>query len=128
VRLAPSLKIVAVLLLVWEPLNFAATALNVWPTLAYRGWIPAAELVLQAMIAALCAAAGMMLLNDAPDGRRIARAAVILSVARVVSALYWSALPRHTAPGAEPVYAATAIVIGVLMLLVLREPSTQAFQ
>lgn len=126
--MSPFLRIVAVLLLVWEPLNFAATALNVWPTLAYRGWMPAAELVLQAMIAALCAAAGMMLLNGAPDGRRIARIAVILSVGRVVWALYWSALPRNTVPGAEPVYAATAIVIGILTLLVLRAPSTQPFQ
>lgn len=113
------------LLLVWEPLNFAATALNVWPTLAYRGWMPVAELVLQAIIAALCAAAGIMLLNEAPDGRRTARIAVALSVARVVWAVYWSALPGNSVPGTEPFHAGLAILVGVGMLLVLREPSTQ---
>lgn len=123
--MSPFLKIVAVLLLVWEPLNFAATALNVWPTLAYRGWISVAELALQGAIATLCVAAGMMLFNDGPDGRRIARIAVGLSVARVVWAVYWSALPGNTVPGTEPFQAGFAIVVGVGMLLVLREPSTQ---
>ena len=107
-------------------MNFAATVLNVWPTLAYRGWRAVAELGLHGMIAALCIAAGMMLFNEAPDGHRIARVAVILSVARVVFGVYWSALPRDTVPGAEPFHAATAIFIGMLLLLVLRAPSTRA--
>ena len=123
--MSPFLKIVAVLLLVWEPLNFAATVLNAWPTLAYRGWIAAAELALQAMIAALCVMAGMMLLNDAPDGRRIARIAVMVSVGRVVGGLYWTTLPNNAVPGSEPFSAATAIIVGGLMLVALRGPSTQ---
>jgi hypothetical protein len=117
---------VASLLLVWEPLNFAATVLNVWGTLAYRGLFAIAELAVHAVIAAFCVVAGMMLFNDAPDGRRIARIAVILSTGRVLWALYWSALPRNHVPGAEPFSAAIAIGIAVMMLLVLRAPSTRA--
>ena len=123
--MSPFLRIVAGLLLVWEPLNFAASVLTVWPTLIYRGWLAAAELAGHGVIAALCAGAGMMLLNEAPDGRRLARIAVVLSVVRVVCALYWSALPSDTIPGTEPVFAAVAILIGAALLLVLREPSTQ---
>lgn len=123
--MSPFLKIVAALLLVWEPLNFAATVLNVWPTLAYRGWGAVTELTLQAAVAALCVTAGMLLLNDAPDARRIARIAVMLSIGRVVGALYWTTLPNNAVPGSEPFSAATAIIIGILLLVVLRGPSTQ---
>ena len=126
--MSPFLRIVAGLLLIWEPLNFAGTVLNVWSTLVYRGWLAIAELALHGIVATLCVGAGMMLLNDAPDGRRLARVAVVLSVARVVGALYWSALPRDTVPGTEPIFATIAVLIGAVLLLALRAPSTPPFR
>jgi hypothetical protein len=122
--MSPFLRIAAGVLLLWEPLNFAAVTLEVWPTLAFRGWIAAVELVAHGIIAALCVAAGMMVLNHAPDGRLIARIAVVLSVGRVVYTLYWSALPKQTAPGAEPAFAAIAVGVGAIVLLMLMGPST----
>jgi hypothetical protein len=113
------------LLLIWEPLNFAGTLLNVWSTLVYRGWLAWAELAAHGVVATLCVGAGMMLLNEAPDGRRLARLAVVLSVARVVVALYWTALPKDTIPGSEPLLATIAVLIGTVLLLALRTPSTQ---
>ena len=116
------LKLVAGLLLLWEPLNFAARILEVWPTLAYRGAIAVMELAAHGIVALLCVAGGMMLLNDAPDGRLVARIAVVLSVLRVVGSLYWSVLPSSTSPGAEPIFAGIAIVIGATLLGILRTP------
>jgi hypothetical protein len=117
---------VAGLLLVWEPLNFAALVLQVGTSLAYRGWVPVAELAAHGIIAALCVAAGMMLLNGAPDARRVAAAAIVLSVARVVQSLYWTALPNSTVPGDEPLQAALSVCVGVLALVVLRRPEKRS--
>ena len=121
----PLLTIVAVLLLVRDPVLFAAAALQVWPTLAYRGPFAVLELSAHGIIAAFCVAAAVMLLNGAPDGRRMARVAVALSVCRAVSSLYWSALPSNVVPGHQPIYAAIAITTGVVLLLLLRTPSGQ---
>lgn len=126
--MSPFLRIVAGVLLLWEPLNFAAMALDVAPTLAYRGGIAVAELVVHGIIAASCVGAGMMLLNQSPDGRRMARIAVVFSVGRVLYAAYWSALPRNITPGTELFHCAIAVIVGVLMLLVLREPTARPFR
>jgi uncharacterized protein YbjT (DUF2867 family) len=125
---SPVLRIVAVLLLVREPLLFAAAALQVWPTLLYRGPLAVLELAAHGIIAAVCVAAAMMLLNQAPDGRRMARVAVTLSVVRAVSSLYWSALPSSVVPGHEPVYAAISIAAGAILLFCLKRPSEQPFR
>jgi hypothetical protein len=122
---SPRLTIVALLLLVRDPVLFAAAALQVWPTLAYRGPFAVLELSAHGIIAAFSVAAAVMLLNGAPDGRRIARFAVALSVFRTVLSLYWSALPSNVVPGHEPIYAGIAIAIGVILFLLLRTPSAQ---
>ncbi len=121
--MSPALRIVAALLLVREPVLFAAAALQVWPTLAYRGPLAVLELAAHGIIAAVCVAAAMMLLNEAPDGRRVARFAVALSVLRALSSLYWSALPSNVVPGHEPIYAAIAIGVGAILLFFLKAPS-----
>lgn len=113
------LKLIALLLLVWEPLNFAGEALGVLPTISYRGARAAVELVAHLCVAALSAGAGLALFNDAPDGRRLAVLAVACSTARVVQSLYWSVLPNNTVPGSEPYYALIAVVAGTAAVIVL---------
>ena len=59
------------------------------------------ELALHGGVAALCVMAGFALLNDSPDGRRIATTALVVSFLRVVQSTWWSALPDNTIPGDE---------------------------
>ena len=112
-------RVVAALLLFWEPMNFAAEALLVLPTLGYRGWMAVVELAGHALVAALAAAAGLALLNGTPDGKRLAAVAVVVAVGRNLQSLYWSALPSATIPGDETLTAGVALVVGALALTVL---------
>ena len=113
-------RVVAALLLFWEPLTFAVRALQVLPTVVHRGIYTGLELVAHAGVAALCAFAGLALWNASPDALPLARAAVIVSTLRVIQSLYWSALPGNTVPGDEPLYAAIAVLVGAAALLALR--------
>ena len=113
------IRALGALLLFWEPLHFAAEALGVLPTIAYRGGLAIAELILHGIVAALSAAAGLALFNGSPDGRRLATVAVIAVAARTIQSVYFSVLPNNTAPGAEPVYAGVAIVAAGVAVLVL---------
>lgn len=121
--MSPALKIAVGALVVWEPLNFAAALLRVWPTLTYRSWTAVAELAMHGIIAAICAAAGVMLLNGTPDARRMARLAVVLSVGRVIYSTYWSELPSQIVPGDRLFYTVVAVAAGGVALLILRAPS-----
>ena len=111
--------LIGLLLLVWEPLNFAVRGLQVLPTLAYRCWAASLELGAHGLIAAFCAAAGMMLWNGAADARRLAQVAIVVSVARVLQSVYWSALPNDTVPGQEWIQAAAATAIGITLSVIL---------
>jgi hypothetical protein len=114
------IRVLAALLLFWEPLHFAAEAIGVLPTIAYRGALAILELILHGVVAALSAAAGFALFNGAPDGRRLAAFAVIAVGARTIQSLYFSVLPNNTTPGAEPLFAGVAIIMAVVVLAVLR--------
>ena len=117
------LRVLAVLLIFWEPLRFAAEALGVLPTIAYRGALASAVLVLHGIVAALSAAAGLALLNGAPDGRRLAMFAVVAVAARTIQSLYFTVLPNNTTPGAEPVFAVLAVgIAGVALVVIRRRP------
>lgn len=113
------IRVVAALLLFWEPLSFAAEALTVLPTIAYRGWVPAVELAAHGAVAALTAAGGLALWNRTPHARRIATIAIVASVARNIQSLYLSALPSATPPGDEPLTAGIVLLIGAAALAVL---------
>jgi hypothetical protein len=93
--------------------------LQVLPTLGDRSWAASAELAIHGLVAAFCVAAGMMLWHGAPDARRLAQAAIIVSAARVVQSIYWSALPDDTPPGDEWFYAAVAVGFAVVLSAVL---------
>lgn len=112
--------LVAILLIAIEPLRFSNEVLAVFPTVAYRGPLAIAELALHAGVAALCVMAGFALLNDAPDGRRIATVALIVSWLRVLQSTWWSALPDNTMPGDEPLKVAIAAGAAAVALLIVR--------
>lgn len=111
--------VVAALLLAWEPINFAAEALLVLPSIGYRGWMAALEFAVHALVAALAAAAGLALWNGSPDGKRLATIAIVVAVARNVQSLYWSGLPNATRPGDETLTAGITLLVGALALTAL---------
>lgn len=112
-------RLVAVVLIVWEPLHFAGEALGVLPTIAYRGTLAVLELLLHGVVAAISAAAGFALWNGSPDGRRLALVAVAAVAARSVQSVYVSVLPSSIPPGSEPVSAAVAIAVGLIAVVML---------
>ena len=114
------LRIVAVLLIAWEPARFAIEALTVVPTIAYRGAAAALELAIHGCVAALAAAAGLALWNAAPDGRKLATIAVAASLLRTIQSLYWSSLPNDTPPGDEQIYAGLACAWAAGAMIVIR--------
>ena len=112
-------KAVAVILLLWEPTNFAGEALTVVPTIAYRGLLPAFELSTHGVVAALAAAAGLAIWNGAPAGRRLGTVAIIASAARTVQSLYFSSLPHNVVPGDEPAIAVATVVTAAIALVII---------
>lgn len=112
-------RIVALLLVLWEPLRFTSEALAVFATLPYRGLLAFVELLAHGVVAALAAAAGLALWNGAHDARRVATIAILASVLRVIQSLYWSRLPGSTMPGDEPRVIGIALIAATLALLAL---------
>jgi hypothetical protein len=114
------LRIIAGLLILSEPLRFAAEALMVLQTIGYRGTLAALELTIHGGVAAVCAAAGFALWNGSPDSKRLAAIAIVVAFLRVIQSLYWSVLPNNTVPGDEPLIAAAALIAGLGGLFMLR--------
>lgn len=112
--------LVAILLIALEPLHFSGEIVAVLPTIAYRGWAAILELALHGGVAALCVMAGFALLNDSPDGRRIATTALVVSFLRVVQSTWWSALPDNTMPGDELLKISIAAGAAAIALLIVQ--------
>lgn len=112
--------LVAILLIVWEPLNFATELLSVLSTISYRGWVAVVELVLHGMSAAISAMGGLALLNESADARRLATIALVVSFLRIVQSLYWSVLPNSTVPGEAPYRVVFAAVMTLAAIAVVR--------
>jgi len=117
------LRIVALLLIAWEPLRFANEALTVLPTITARGGLAAIELLVHGAVAAICAGAGLALWNSSPDGRKLGAIAVGAAASRAVQSLYWSALPNNTVPGDEPLIAGLTAIVAVGAIVALRRVS-----
>jgi hypothetical protein len=85
-------------LLGWVLLTLATEVLSVLPSIGRRGPIAVAELVAHGLSAVVCASAGRMLLIRAPSARVFSAAAIVLSALVSIQSLYWTMLPRNTAP------------------------------
>ena len=98
------LRVLAFLLLLWQPASFAHVASVAIPSLGYRGWLAGVELVAAGAIAAVSVAAWWSLVTRQPHGVPLARLALILSAARSIQSLYWTLLPSDVVPGTEAIY------------------------
>ena len=110
------MRIVAVYLLVWVPLNFAFELMSALPSLGMRGAKAIAELTFHALVAALSVAASRMI-PGSPSARPAAAAAVTAAGAVAIQSLYWTVLPRNTAPGTRgPLTIFWIAVTGILLV------------
>jgi hypothetical protein len=85
----------------------------------YRGLVPAFELAIHGVIAALAAAAGLAIWNHAPAARNLGTVAIVASAARTVQSLYFSRLPNNVVPGDERTIAVATVVIAAIALTII---------
>jgi hypothetical protein len=114
--------ILAVVLLLWQPLTFASTAGRALPSLGFRGWIAIVELIAAGLIAAVSVAAAWSLWSRTPHGVPMARLALILAAARSVQSLYWTRLPSDVIPGTQGLLATIILAHAALWLVFLSLP------
>lgn len=98
------LRLVATLLLVWEPLAFAVVAAGAMNAVEVRGAGVGLVLVARLLVTALCIAAGRALLDQRPSGPLLARLALALSAGVQVFAYLTPYFPSNRLPGETPIY------------------------
>jgi hypothetical protein len=113
------LRLLATLLMVWEPIAFAAAAAGAFNALQVRGASVAGVLVARLIVTALCIAAGRALLDRRPAGPQMARVALLFSAAVQLFAFLTPYFPSNRMPGDTPLYVAvtTAYYGGWLVYL-----------
>jgi hypothetical protein len=85
-------------LLGWVPITFAFELFSVMSSIGRRGPVAVAELSAHALAAIVCASAGWMLLVRAPVAFAAATVAIVIGALVSLQSLYWTMLPRNTAP------------------------------
>jgi hypothetical protein len=113
------LLILALVLVLWQPVSFAYVASVAIPSLAFRGWLAVVELIAAGAIAAVSAAAAWSLMMRQPHGVPLARLALVLSAARGVQSVYWTVLPSNVVPGTEAFYAIAFVGFSAVWLIYL---------
>jgi hypothetical protein len=93
------LRLLAVILAVWEPLNTAAFVAPVFSTIAQRGSATAAFVAARVVVAGISVAAGIALWQGQPDAPKLAGAALVLSTAAAVVTYTTRLLPTNVMPG-----------------------------
>jgi hypothetical protein len=108
-HLSAGLRVLALLLIVWEPLAFALAAARAFNAIAVRG--PSVVLVLAARLiaTALCVAAGRALLDARPAGVTLSTIGLSLSCAVQVFALLTPYFPSNRPPDDTPLDLAATI-------------------
>lgn len=104
------MRVLAVILAVWEPLNLAMFVAPALTTIGTRGAATAAFLLARIVIAGVGIAAGISLWRDAPHARRLAAVALILSTVAAAITFTTTLLPTNIVPGDQWLY------LGVLVL------------
>jgi hypothetical protein len=107
-------------LLVAVPAGFASELFSTWPSLGMRGAPAVLELGLHAVGAVICATAGYLLLTRAPAAWTAGMVAVVADAAESLQSLYWTSLPRQTAPGERVPLTIFVAALALFWLWVLR--------
>ena len=92
------LRLLRLVLNVWQPATFGAELLMALGSLGMRGAPAIVELLAHGASAALSVAASMALANENPAGPSMAAAALVTAAVLGVQSLYWTSLPHQTMP------------------------------
>ena len=113
------LRVVALLLLVWAPLQFALRASAGLAALDVRGWPLGVFLAAHLVVTAIGFAAGRALLDHGAGAKRFAIAAFALAAA--IQAVYYgtSIFPSSLPPGDAPIYLSVALAIDAVAVAIL---------
>jgi hypothetical protein len=124
-RLPAALRLLAWLLIFWEPLAFAAAAAGAINAIAVRGVGVALVLAVRLITTALSVAAGRALLDRRDAGVRLACVALPSSAAVQLFAALTRYFPSNRVPGDAPIYATGILTYygGWLLYLILRRPT-----
>lgn len=106
----PWLRLLALLLVVWEPVSLSLATAPILPTLADRGLLVGLALAVRVAVAGLGVAAGLALWNRRPHGLGLAMVALALSGAAQLVSVLTPILPTNLPPDLRP-FAAVAIVL-----------------
>ena len=113
------LLVLAGVLVLWQPATFVGLASATIPSLAIRGWMAVVELIVAGAIAATSMAAAWALAMRQPHGVPLAKIALVLSAARSLQSLYWTALPSNLVPGTQEPYAVMIVTVSSVWLIYL---------
>lgn len=108
-HLSVAARVLAVLLIAWEPVAFAAAAARAFNAIAVRGLPVVLVLAARLVATALCVAAGRALLDARPAGLTMSAIALALSGAVQVFALATPYFPSNRLPGETPIYLAVTL-------------------
>ncbi|HEY8535404.1 MAG TPA: hypothetical protein VIL25_03110 [Vicinamibacterales bacterium] len=119
-------RLLALLLMVWEPLNLALLAAGIISRLPERGWPALSLLAFRLVVASVGIIAGRALWSGAPGAVRLARWAVGLALVAVLLTYTTGWWPARLAPGVRG--PAVVVLAGwhalwLAWLFRLREPS-----
>lgn len=103
-------RLLAIILVVWEPLNLAFFVAPVLTTIATRGPATAGLLLARIVIAGVGIAAGMSLWRNDPHARRLASAALILSTLAASITFTTTLLPTNIMPGDQWLYLVAVVL------------------
>ncbi len=104
------LRLLALLLVVWEPVSLSLATAPILPTLADRGLLVGLALSVRVVAAGFCVAAGLALWNRRPHGARLAIVALALAGLTQLAALLTPILPTDLPPDLR-LFAGVAIVV-----------------
>ncbi|MFN8065370.1 MAG: hypothetical protein U0P82_11275 [Vicinamibacterales bacterium] len=120
-------RLLALLLIVWEPLNFAAAAAGAFNAISVRGTPVAVVLLARFGAAGLCIAAGRALLDRRPSAPLLVRAALGISGIVQVIALVTPWFPSNRIPGDTSLYVIWVVVYyGALLAFTRRSAEFKA--
>ncbi|MGE3959564.1 MAG: hypothetical protein AB7H96_22810 [Vicinamibacterales bacterium] len=107
------LRLLALLLVAWEPVAFAMVAAGATNAIGVRGTPVVLVLVARLAATALCVAAGRAVLDRRPSAPALVKGALIASAAVQIFATLTPFFPSNRLPGQAPFVAgATAIYYG----------------
>lgn len=110
------MRVLAVILAVWEPLNVAAFLAPTFSTIAQRGYATAAFVLVRIVIAGISVAAGIALWQRQPDAAKLASAALVLSTLAAAVTYTTRLLPTNVMPGDAPIWLAGIICFNAAWL------------